>query len=277
MCKDRNKNKQRAFAHETRQNTILLISWILSHDACIVRVSDKTPFIFRERISQTRDGLQITTWHCRIRRLVCSPSNSQSRSKHRETDEQTGRREQTRNNGQNLPALPCKNTPATAGKQNHTRCAGSAHQPRTCLLDNKTVYLKTGTNGKLWQHKDVHLSVSSCSLSLCECIQNLFPRMCTTFLRIDSASHWTLYNIVFHGMRFCAHRQLMSYLTRVSVRFLQFSDQDRRYRCIARSSVHCAARERPRVEGRSSCSCVLKSSMCGAEPNVSCTIQCSLT
>ena len=36
-------------------------------------------------------------------------------------------------------------------------------------------------------------------------------------------------------------------------------------------------RETPRVEGRSSCSCVLKSSMCGAEPNVSCTIQCSLT
>ena len=81
---------------------------------------------------------------------------------------------------------------------------------------HKTVYLKTGTNGKLWQHKDVHGSVSSCSLSICECIQNLFPRMCATYLRTDFVSHWTLYNIVFHGMRFSAYRQLMSYLTRIS-------------------------------------------------------------
>ena len=29
-------------------------------------------------------------------------------------------------------------------------------------------------------------------------------------LQIDSVSHWTLHNIVFHGTRFSAHRQLMS-------------------------------------------------------------------
>ena len=32
-------------------------------------------------------------------------------------------------------------------------------------------------------------------------------------LQIDSVSHWTLDNIVFHGTRFSAQRQLMSYLT----------------------------------------------------------------
>ena len=87
---------------------------------------------------------------------------------------------------------------------------------RVCST-TKNCVPQNGYNGKLWQHKDVHGSVSSCSLSLCECTKNLFPRMCTTYLRIDFASHWTLYNIVFHGMRFSAHRQLMSYLTRFSI------------------------------------------------------------
>ena len=96
----------------------------------------------------SKDGFQITTWHCRIHRLMCSPSNSQSRSKHRETDEQTARREQARNKGQNLPAMPCKNTPATAGKQDHPAVPVPHTNRRTCLLDTKkTVYLKTGTTG----------------------------------------------------------------------------------------------------------------------------------
>ena len=55
------------------------------------------------------------------------------------------------------------------------------------ILHEKTVYLKTGTNGKQWQHKDVHGSVSSCSLSLCECIQNLFRR--------EHTQNQTCYNI----------------------------------------------------------------------------------
>ena len=150
----------------------------LSHDACIVRVSDKTLFILRERISQARDGFQITTWHCRIHRLMCSPSNSQSRSKHRETDEQTGRREQARNKGQNLLALPCK----THGQQRENKATPLFPHTnrRTCSLDNKNCVRPNGYNGKVRQHKDVHGSVSSCSLSRCEFIQNLFPRMCTT-------------------------------------------------------------------------------------------------
>ena len=116
--------------------------------------------------------------------------------------------------GQNLPALPCKNTPAIAGKQKPPRCAGSAHQLRTCLLVNKKLCtskrVQTGTcgNTRTCMVPSVHVRCR-----FCECIQNLFPRMCTTYLRIDLASHWTLYNIVFHGMRFSAHRQLMSYLT----------------------------------------------------------------
>ena len=122
-----------------------------------MRVSDKTLFILRERISQARDGLQITTWHCRIHRLMCSPSNSQSRSKHRETDEQTGRRKQARNEGQNLPALPCKNTPATAGKQNHPAVPVPHTNRRTCVLDNKNCVPQkllqretVATQGRAW-------------------------------------------------------------------------------------------------------------------------------
>ena len=102
----------------------------LSHDACIVRVSDKTLFILRERISQARDGFQITTWHCRIHRLMCSPSNSQSRSKHRENDEQTGRREQGKKQGTKSACTALQKHTGNSGKTKPPRCAGSAHQPK---------------------------------------------------------------------------------------------------------------------------------------------------
>ena len=215
MCAMTETNTKTAcFSTRDTANTNLLISCTWSHDACIVRVSDKTLFILRERSSQARDGVQITTWHCRIHRLMCSPSNSQSRSRHRETE---SRQETTDKICLHCPA---KDTPATAGKQNHPAEPVPHTKQRTCLLDNKKLCTsKRVQNGKLWQHKDVHGSVSSCSLSLCECIQNLFLRMRTACLRIDSASHWTLYNNVFHGMRFSAHRQLMSYLTRETIHF----------------------------------------------------------
>ena len=154
----------------------------LSHDAWIVRVSDKTLFILRERISSAKDGFQITTWHCRIHRLMCSPPNSQSRSRHRENNEQTGRREQTRNKGQNLPALPCKNTHRQQ-RENKTTPLCRFRTPtegRVCPTTKRNCVPQNGYNGKLWQHKNVYGSVSSCSLSHCECIQNLFPCMCTT-------------------------------------------------------------------------------------------------
>ena len=54
-----------------------------------------------------------------------------------------------------------------------------------------------------------------------------FWHTCMTCLQINSAPQWTLYNIVFHGARFTAQRQLMSYLTRISAR------------CISRILVNC--------------------------------------
>ena len=138
MCARTETNtKQRAFPHETRQTQNLLISWTLSHDACVVRVSDKTLFILRERISQARDGFQITTWHCRIHRLMCSPSNSQSRSGHRESDEQKREKRTDKKQRTKSACTALQKHTGNSGKTKPPRCAGSAHQPRTCLLDNK--------------------------------------------------------------------------------------------------------------------------------------------
>ena len=114
----------------------------------------------------------------------------------------------------------CVHCPAKTHRQQRENKTTPLCRVRTPTEDvfvrqQKTVYLKTGTKretvatqGRAWLPSD------QCSLPLCECIQNLFPRIRTACLRIDSASHWTLYNIVFRGMRFSAHRQLMSYLTR---------------------------------------------------------------
>ena len=119
--------------------------------------------------------------------------------------------------GQNLPALPCKNTPATAGKQNHPAVpVPHTNRGRVCTT-TKNVYLKTGTIGKPWQHKDVHGSVSSCSLSLCERSTKTFPHSWMTCHQIDSLSHWTLHDNVFHSALFSEQRQLMSFLTRDSI------------------------------------------------------------
>ena len=89
VCKDRN-TEQRALSTRDTANKFPDHLDLLSTMRASCGFSDKTLFILLERISQTRDGFQITTWHCRIHRLMSSPSNSQSRSKHRETDEQTG-------------------------------------------------------------------------------------------------------------------------------------------------------------------------------------------
>ena len=43
------------------------------------------------------------------------------------------------------------------------------------------------------------------------------PSSSGTSLQIHSVSHWTLWNIMFHGTRFSAQRQLMSYLTSVLI------------------------------------------------------------
>ena len=158
VCKDKNQTQTACFSTRETANTNLLISWTLSHDACIVRVSDKTLFIHRERISQARDGFQITIWHCRIHRLMCSPSNSPSRPNTEKPMSRQGAEKQIRDKGQNLPALPCKNTPATAGKQNHPAVPVPHTSRRTCLLDNK----KNCVPQKRVQSRNCG---SSCSLS----------------------------------------------------------------------------------------------------------------
>ena len=67
------------------------------------------------------------------------------------------------------------------------------------------MHLKTGAR----QHKDVRGSVSSCSLPLCGRSTKTFPHSWMTCLQIDSLSHWTLHDIVFHSARISAQRQLM--------------------------------------------------------------------
>ena len=145
----------------------------LSHDACIVPVSDKTLFVLRERISQARDGFQITTWHCRIHRLMCSPSNSQSRSKHRKPMSRQG--EESKQETRDKICLHCPAKTHWQQRENKTTPLCRFRTPaegRVCST-TKNCVPQNGYNGKLWQHKDVHGSVSSCSLSLCECIQKL--------------------------------------------------------------------------------------------------------
>ena len=84
---------------------------------------------------------------------------------------------------------------------------------RTCSLDTQICAPQNRCNGMLCQKKkDVQGSVSSRSL-FCRCNDNSFPRVHTMYLQIDFVSHWTRHDIVFHGMRFSAHRQLMSCLT----------------------------------------------------------------
>ena len=133
-------------------NTNLLISSILSHDACIVLVSEQTPFTLRERVSQARDGFQITTWYCRILRLTCSPSNSQSRSKHREkqtTGEHTGRKGQTGDDGQKSARTALFKTHRQQwGKQNHPAVPVPHSSQKTCLFSAQNCVPQNGYNGK---------------------------------------------------------------------------------------------------------------------------------
>ena len=69
-------------------------------------------------------------------------------------------------------------------------------------------------HGKLCQHQDVQGSVSSCSPSLYRCNQNSSQLVHTMCLPMNFVSLWTRRDIVFHGMRFSAHRQLILDLTR---------------------------------------------------------------
>ena len=209
MCARTETNSKTAcFSTRDTANTNLLISWTLSNDACIVRVSDKTLLTLRERISPSKGWIpdhylalsdsSTDVFTFKIHSLALNTEKPMSRQ---------GEENRQETKDKICLHCPAKNTLATAGKQNHPAVpVPHTNRGRVCSTTKKLCTSKRVQNGKLWQHKDVHGSVSSCSLSLCECNQNLLPRMCTTCLQIDFASHWTLYNIVFHGMRFSAHR-----------------------------------------------------------------------
>ena len=97
---------------------------------------------------------------------------------------------------------------------NQPRCAAPVPTEGRVWSPQKNMHLKTGAK----QHEDVRGSVSSCSLPLCGRYTQTFQHSWMTCLQIDSLSHWTLHDIVFHSTRFSAQRQLMPHLTRFSTR-----------------------------------------------------------
>ena len=103
--------------------------------------------------------------------------------------------------------------PAQDGRQQNVPLCRPSTPTEECVWSPyKNCAPQIRCNGKPRQHKDVKGSVNSCLLSLC--VRNTkLSHTCMTCLQIDSVSHWTLDNIAFHGTRFSAQRQLMSYLT----------------------------------------------------------------
>ena len=85
---------------------------------------------------------------------------------------------------------PAKKHTRNSEKTKSHRCAGSAHQPRTCLLDNTKLCtskrVQTGNcgNTRTCMFPSVHVR---CRFA--NAFKTVFPRMCTTYLRIDFASH----------------------------------------------------------------------------------------
>ena len=194
------KHQQCVFPTRDSANTNLLISWILSHDACIVLVSDKILFTLRERVSQARDGFQITTWHCRTLRDVFTFQFTVSLQSQRKTNNRrahrakgTDRRRRTKN------CLHCPAKTRRQQRENKTTPLCRLRTPaqgRVCS-PHKTVYLKTGAR----QHKDVRGSVSSCSFPLCGRNTKLPYTPGRRVLKIDSQSHWTLHDNVSHAVQ----------------------------------------------------------------------------
>ena len=107
--------------------------------------------------------------------------------------------------GENLHC-PAK-LPAQSG-QKESRCAATAPTEGRVWSPHK-LHFKTGAR----QHKDVRVSVSSCSLPLCGRSTKTFPHSWMTCLQTDSLSHWTLHDIVSHCARSSAQRQLMPCFT----------------------------------------------------------------
>ena len=66
---------------------------------------------------------------------------------------------------------------------------------RTCLVTAQNMHLKTGA-----RHVRCHVADE---------VQKLSAHTWMTCLQIDSLSHWTLHDIVFHSARFSTQRQMM--------------------------------------------------------------------
>ena len=104
---------------------------------------------------------------------------------------------------------PAKLPAQTGEKRQTTPLRRLSTDRRTCWVSAQNVHLKAGAR----QRKDVRGSTSSCSLPLCGRSTKTFPHSWMTCLRIDSLSHWTLHDIVFHSARFSAQRQLVPCFT----------------------------------------------------------------
>ena len=138
---------------------------------------------------------------------MCEPSNTPTMS----YESRIGSGNQQRKPGRKSARTAPQNFWRSRGKTTPLRRPSTDR--RTCLISAQNMHLKTGAR----QRKDMRGFVSSCSLRLCGRSTKTFPHSWMTCLQIDSLSHWTLHDIVFHSARFSALRQLMPNFTRESI------------------------------------------------------------
>ena len=138
MCAKTERNTNSVFfPHETRQTQI---SWSLGSWATM-RASCWSPnrlcsLFVSEFPKQGMDSRSLPGT-VETLRPMCSPSNSQSRSKYREkptTAVHTGRKGQTGDDGQNSACTALQKHAGNSGKTKPPRCAGFAHQPKDVFV-----------------------------------------------------------------------------------------------------------------------------------------------
>ena len=136
---------------------------------------------------------------------MCEPSNTPTML----YESQIGSGNQQRKTRRTSACTSLHNFWRSRGKQENTPAAPLQHRQRDVFGLHTDMHLKTGAR----QRKDVRGSVSSCSLPLCGRCAKTVPHSWMTCLQIDSLSHWTLHDIVFHSALFSAQRQLMPCFT----------------------------------------------------------------
>ena len=157
MCARTKDKHQTACSSHTRlgkHNSLDLLELkTLSHDACIVLVSQQTLFTLRERVSQARDGFQITTWHCRrfSDQWVHLQSYSLTTSTEKNKRQACAQCERERQETTDKICLHCpaKHAGNSWEKTKPPRCAGLAHKPKDVfVLRTKLCTSKGGYNGE---------------------------------------------------------------------------------------------------------------------------------